>query len=129
MLTNNLQHILQLQNITHPNKWLCKKLQCSIRKASDLLHNKVESMQMQNILSLCTELNCTPNDLFSISEKDAAALPDHHALHALRITTQKPIAINKLLPLLSPMQLKNVTEQISTLIHQQINTPNNNTTS
>jgi transcriptional regulator with XRE-family HTH domain len=68
--------------------------------ASQIARNQVKSFTLTSIEKMCTQLNCTPNDLFQYIPSSAQKLPDNHALNTL-IREDKVEEINKLLNNLS----------------------------
>lgn len=48
--------------------WLYKQLGMSYRNFSKMINNQTKSIRYENIETLCLLLNCTPNELFEISE-------------------------------------------------------------
>ena len=48
--------------------WLYKQLGMSYQNFNKMVNNQTKSIQYENIETMCLLLNCTPNDLFVISE-------------------------------------------------------------
>ena len=48
--------------------WLSKQLGMSYQNFSKMINNQTKSIRHENIETICLLLNCTPNDLFSITE-------------------------------------------------------------
>jgi len=48
--------------------WLYKQLGMSYQNFSKMVNNQTKSIRYENIETMCLLLNCTPNDLFVISE-------------------------------------------------------------
>lgn len=48
--------------------WLYKQLGMSYQNFSKMINNQTKSIRYENIETMCLLLNCTPNDLFVISE-------------------------------------------------------------
>ncbi len=48
--------------------WLYKQLGMSYQNFSKMVNNKTKSIRYENIETICLLLNCTPNDLFVITE-------------------------------------------------------------
>lgn len=48
--------------------WLYKQLGMSYQNFSKMVNNQTKSIRYENIETMCILLNCTPNDLFVISE-------------------------------------------------------------
>ena len=52
-------------------------------KAFHLIGKDVKIISLSDVRKLCNVFNCTPNDLFTISESEAASLPPNSALKKL----------------------------------------------
>lgn len=48
--------------------WLYKQLGMSYQNFSRMVNNQTKSIRYENIETLCLLLECTPNDLFVITE-------------------------------------------------------------
>jgi len=48
--------------------WLYKQLGMSYQNFSKMVNNETKSIRYENIETLCLIFNCTPNDLFEITE-------------------------------------------------------------
>ena len=48
--------------------WLYKQLGMSYQNFSKMVNNETKSIRYENIETMCLLLNCTPNDLFLITE-------------------------------------------------------------
>ena len=49
--------------------WLYKQLGMSYQNFSKMINNETKSIRYENIENLCLLLNCTPNELFDITEE------------------------------------------------------------
>ena len=49
--------------------WLYKQLGMSYQNFSKMVNNETKSIRYENIETICLLLNCTPNDLFVITEE------------------------------------------------------------
>ena len=49
--------------------WLYKQLGMSYQNFSKMVNNQTKSIRYDNIETMCLLLNCTPNDLFVITEE------------------------------------------------------------
>lgn len=49
--------------------WLYKQLGMSYQNFSRMVNNETKSIRYENIETLCLLLNCTPNELFEITEE------------------------------------------------------------
>lgn len=48
--------------------WLYKQLGMSYQNFNRMVNNETKSIRYENIETMCLLLNCTPNDLFLITE-------------------------------------------------------------
>lgn len=48
--------------------WLYKQLGMSYQNFSKMIHNETKSIRYDNIEAMCFLLDCTPNDLFLLTE-------------------------------------------------------------
>ena len=48
--------------------WLYKQLGMSYQNFSKMVNNETKSIRYESIETMCLLLNCTPNDLFLITE-------------------------------------------------------------
>ena len=48
--------------------WLYKQLGMSYQNFSKMVNNETKSIRYENIETLCLLFNCTPNELFDITE-------------------------------------------------------------
>lgn len=49
--------------------WLYKQLGMSYQNFNRMVNNETKSIRYENIEPMCLLLNCTPNDLFVITEE------------------------------------------------------------
>lgn len=49
--------------------WLYKQLGMSYQNFNRMVHNETRSIRYENIEALCQILECTPNDLFRITDE------------------------------------------------------------
>ena len=49
--------------------WLYKQLGMSYQNFTRMVNNQTKSIRYENLETLCLLLNCTPNELFEISEE------------------------------------------------------------
>ena len=66
MIKLNVLHLLEEQGKTR--YWLYKQLGMSWQNFSRMVNNQTKSIRYENIETMCLLLNCTPNDLFFITE-------------------------------------------------------------
>ena len=66
MIKLDVLRILEEQEKT--KYWLYKQLGMSYQNFSKMVNNETKSIRYENIETMCLLLNCTPNDLFKITE-------------------------------------------------------------
>lgn len=66
MIKLDILRILEEQGKT--KYWLYKQLGMSYQNFSKMVNNQTKSIRYENIETICLLLNCTPNDLFVITE-------------------------------------------------------------
>ena len=66
MIKLDVLHLLEEQGKT--KYWLYKQLGMSYQNFSKMINNQTKSIRYENIETICLLLNCTPNDLFIITE-------------------------------------------------------------
>ena len=54
--------------------WLYKQLGMSYQNFNRMVNNETKSIRYENIETMCLLLNCTPNDLFVITEERSAGV-------------------------------------------------------
>ena len=57
-----------LQERGHTKYWLYKQLGMSYQNFSRMVNNETKSIRYDNIEALCQLLECTPNELFVMTE-------------------------------------------------------------
>lgn len=67
MIKLDVLRILKEQGKT--KYWLYKQLGMSYQNFSKMINNETKSIRYENIETICLLLNCTPNDLFVITEE------------------------------------------------------------
>ena len=67
MIKLDVLRILEEQGKT--KYWLYKQLGMSYQNFSKMVNNETKSIRYENIETMCLLLNCTPNDLFVITEE------------------------------------------------------------
>lgn len=87
------------------------KLNINYRTAQTLISGKAKSIKLETMFKLCEILQCTPNDLLTISPKTAQNLPPNHPLLGLM---KKPFNESPLdmLRTFTPTDLDNVAQLI-----------------
>jgi len=61
--------VLELLKKNNKTKyWLYKQLGMSYQNFNKMVNNETKSIRYENIETLCLLFNCTPNDLFDITE-------------------------------------------------------------
>lgn len=66
MIKLDVLQLLEKQGKT--KYWLYKQLGMSYQNFSKMIHNQTKSIRYENIETMCLLLNCTPNDLFVITD-------------------------------------------------------------
>lgn len=66
MLKLNVLELLEKNGKT--KYWLYKQLGMSYQNFSRMVNQETKSIRYENIETICLLLNCTPNDLFTITE-------------------------------------------------------------
>ncbi len=57
-----------LENKGKTKYWLYKQLGMSYQNFNKMINNETKSIRYENIETLCLLLECTPNELFTISD-------------------------------------------------------------
>src|SRR5258706_9008109 len=83
MLSFNLQRVFALRGISNPYTRLVK-LGISRPTASNLLGNRVSSIQSKHLEQICAYLNCEPNDLYEWKPSKDVQNAESHPLKGLR---------------------------------------------
>lgn len=73
--------ILTARSIVRPFAFLIK-IGINNNTANKMLKGEAVQINFRQLTILCTNLNCTPNDLFALRNID---LPAHHQLHQLQL--------------------------------------------
>lgn len=68
MVTLDVLRLLEQRGKT--KYWLYKQLGMSYQNFNKMVNNQTKSIRYENIETLCLLLDCTPNDLFRITEED-----------------------------------------------------------
>ena len=76
----NILPVLTYRNIKHPMKFLIG-IGINSASANKLLHGKAVQLNLKQLTAICTNLNCTPNDIFALREMK---LNPKHALNKLK---------------------------------------------
>ena len=58
-----------LEKKGHTKYWLYKQLGMSYQNFSKMVNNETKSIRYENIETICLLLECTPNELFEITEE------------------------------------------------------------
>jgi hypothetical protein len=66
----------------------------------NLLYNKSKSIKLKALFDICNFLQCTPNDLFTMSEQDYNGLYKDHPMRKLKKPTHRhsPVSLAKCIP-------------------------------
>ena len=65
MLKLRVLKILEEQN--HTKYWLYKQMELSYQNFNKMVNNETKGIKFENLELLCEILECTPNDLFEIT--------------------------------------------------------------
>lgn len=95
MIRLNITRILKIKGITEANQYFIQRGH-SPSYTYHLLRNNLNSLSMEKLEMLCTDLNCTPNDLLTYIPETKKMLAADHALHSLT-KTETITEVNKLL--------------------------------
>ena len=76
----HIKPILAARNIIHPSAYLLK-IGISNNSVTKMLKGEAVQLNFRQLTTLCTHLNCTPNDLLALRNID---LPQHHQLNQLQ---------------------------------------------
>lgn len=76
----HLAPILSARNIVRPFAFLLK-IGINTSTANKMLKGEAVQINFRQLTTLCTHLNCTPNDLFALRNID---LPSHHQLQQIQ---------------------------------------------
>ena len=79
----HLQPILAARNILQPSAYLIK-IGINTKTATKMLKGEAVQFNFRQLTTLCTHLNCTPNDLFALRDM---TLPENHQLNQLQLIT------------------------------------------
>ena len=61
--------VLEILNERNKTKyWLYKQMGMSYQNFSKIVSNETKSIRYENIEAICLLLDCTPNDIFEITE-------------------------------------------------------------
>lgn len=66
MITLRVKDLLEENNKT--KYWLYKQMGMSYQNFSKMINNETKSIRYENIETLCLIFNCTPNELFEITD-------------------------------------------------------------
>ncbi len=67
MIRLRAQELLEKKGKT--KYWLYKQLGMSYQNFSRMINNETKSIQYENIDALCQIFNCTPNELFKMTDE------------------------------------------------------------
>jgi DNA-binding Xre family transcriptional regulator len=84
----HLAPILSARNIVRPFAFLLK-IGITNNTVNKMLKGEAVQLNFRQLTSLCTHLNCTPNDLFALRNID---LPLHHQLQQLQLIDEEVVS-------------------------------------
>lgn len=114
MIRLNITRILKIKGITEANQFFIQRGHSS-SYTYHLLRNNLNSLSMKKLEMLCTDLNCTPNDLLTYIPEAKKPLLPGHALHSLT-KTETIVAVNKML---HNLPLEKIEELYKTLKNEE----------
>lgn len=76
----NLHPVLKARNILQPYAYLLK-IGINVTSANKMLKGEIIQLNFNQMTILCTNLNCSPNDLFALRDME---LPEHHELNKVK---------------------------------------------
>ena len=116
MLKFDVHPLLKLKGAKTKAAYL-KTFGVTKNKSQHLVKNDLKFISIKDIEKLCSIFNCTPNDLFTISESDANSLPPNSALKKL---VRTPIfSMPELVSDLSVEQAAELMHKIRDIINQK----------
>ena len=68
MIEMRVQELLNVKGKTR--YWLVKQMQTTYKTINKICDNTLTGLQLETIEKLCSILDCTPNDLFKITEEE-----------------------------------------------------------
>ena len=90
MLIFNLNPIFIARGIKKPSQYLIKTLKISPATATDIKLGRAKTITLRHLELLCTQLNCTPNDLLAwVPEKGVDTT--NHPMNALIPTEREEL--------------------------------------
>lgn len=66
MVKINIVNLLKINNRT--KYWLCQKMNITLRNLNRIIWGETKSISFRYIEELCTLLNCSPNELITITK-------------------------------------------------------------
>lgn len=112
MFTLDLKRFFTLKNIAKPYGFLISK-GFSTNVSLNFTSRVPKTIRIENIYRLCVVLNCTPNDLFSLSPDAKKQLPENHPL--LSLIHEAPPDIPAIISSLSPDKITELAKHIENL--------------
>jgi DNA-binding Xre family transcriptional regulator len=86
----NIRPILTARNILHPSAYLIK-IGISNNVANKMLKGEAVQINFRQLTTICTNLNCTPNDLFALRNINLDSNHQLNQLQSIDDKTQNPI--------------------------------------
>ncbi len=86
----NIRPILTARNILHPSAYLIK-IGISNNVANKMLKGEAVQINFRQLTTICTNLNCTPNDLFALRNINLDSKHQLNQLQSIDDKTQNPI--------------------------------------
>ena len=85
MIKFNITRMLNIKGITRPTTYLLGRGH-SPSYVHHLIRNNINSVSLKKLYMMCSDFNCTPNDLLDYDPGIGKTLPSDHALHGLTKT-------------------------------------------
>ncbi len=67
-----------------PTAYFLMKFGVNQNTARKMMNNTLKEIKLKTLFDVCLLLNCTPNDLLDIPDKEMQQLQPHHPLRALK---------------------------------------------
>jgi len=113
MLRYNLSRIYRVRGITRPTNFF-SKLGYSIGTASKYAHSNMNTLNLRTTEKICTQLNCTPNDILEWTPDTPEDDRKDHPLYTLK-KSDKASQVTQLIYSLSLTQLQQLEDIIQKL--------------
>ena len=96
-----------------PSALLLSKFNINYRTATELIEGRAKSIKLDTLFKLCEMLQCTPNDLLTITPQTASQLAPKHPLLGLQKANFSETPLD-MMRTFSPADLDNIVQLIKT---------------